>query len=198
MKSGANRSNRYLEPSPEGEEGLRGCDWPGCAGEGAHRAPRARENMESYFWFCLDHIRKYNKDWNYYSGMNEDEVEADVRKDTVWHRPSWPLGAKIYGKDVNNGNAGGETIRDDFGVFGDGGGGNGKSRNEPLGPGASESRAMAILDINPPITPDGVKARYKELVKQHHPDANGGNKDAEEKFKEINRAYQVIMDSITP
>ena len=43
-----------------------------------------------------------------------------------------------------------------------------------------------------------VKARYKELVKRHHPDANGGDKASEEKFKQINQAYETIMGKLVP
>ena len=58
----------------------------------------------------------------------------------------------------------------------------------------AEAVALSIFDLRPPLTTDMVKARYKELVKRHHPDANGGDKIAEERFKEINRAYQVLME----
>jgi len=37
-----------------------------------------------------------------------------------------------------------------------------------------------------------VKSRYKELVKLHHPEANGGAREAEEKIKEINAAYSTL------
>ena len=43
-----------------------------------------------------------------------------------------------------------------------------------------------------PITAEMLKAKYKELVKKHHPDTNGGTKEAEEKFKEILDAYETL------
>ena len=55
---------------------------------------------------------------------------------------------------------------------------------------------MSVLDLNPPVTAMTVKARYKELVKRHHPDANGGDKASEERFKQINSAYETIMSSL--
>ena len=39
---------------------------------------------------------------------------------------------------------------------------------------------------------DALKARYKELAKRHHPDANGGDKASEERLKLINLAYAAI------
>jgi curved DNA-binding protein CbpA len=44
-------------------------------------------------------------------------------------------------------------------------------------------------------THDELKARYKELCKQHHPDLNGGDKDAEERLKLINEAYTYLRES---
>ena len=61
-----------------------------------------------------------------------------------------------------------------------------------------EEKAMVFLDLHPPLTMDAVKARYKELVKRHHPDANGGDKASEEKFKQINQAYETIMGTLAP
>ena len=54
------------------------------------------------------------------------------------------------------------------------------------------------MDLDPPVTVEIVKARYKKLVKRHHPDANGGDKAAEEKFKQISEAYRTIMRSLDP
>ena len=56
---------------------------------------------------------------------------------------------------------------------------------------------MLVLALEPPLTEARVKARYKKLVKVHHPDINGGAKEAEERFKEIQRAYQTIMERLS-
>src|SRR5262249_29646421 len=81
----------------------RGCDHPGCAGDGLYRAPRSRAELSAYYWFCLDHVREYNAAWNYYAGMSELEIEREIRNDTTWQRPTWPLGSRIsslYGKRI--------------------------------------------------------------------------------------------------
>ena len=57
---------------------------------------------------------------------------------------------------------------------------------------------MATLDLTPPVTIVDLKARYKQLVKRYHPDANGGDKASEEKFKDISEAYRIVMGSLTP
>ena len=62
----------------------------------------------------------------------------------------------------------------------------------PLSP---EDQALMIFALAPPVTLPGIKTRYKELVKLHHPDANGGDKDCEERLKLINQAYATLKAS---
>jgi hypothetical protein len=176
------RKGRRADSAPA--QAGRACDWPGCAEEGMFRAPRSRNELRDYWWYCMEHIRQYNRTWNYYSGMTDEEVEADVRKDTVWDRPSWPFGSTPTSSSFRS-----SQFRDDFGLFGDG------EAHVPNRPETPEARALVILDLTPPVTVAILKARYKELVKRHHPDANGGDKAAEEKFKEINEAYQTVLNT---
>ncbi|HEC14381.1 MAG TPA: J domain-containing protein, partial [Rhodospirillales bacterium] len=149
-------------------------------------------------WFCLDHVRLYNASWNYYQGMNDEEVEADLRNDTVWNRPSWALGSKVLRFKV--GTSGMFDEEDVFGGSGAAGGfeGSADSKDRPPAPppGSEEAKSLSVLGLAPPLTVESVKTRYKELVKRYHPDANGGNKDFEEKFKQVNLAYRTIMDSL--
>src|SRR5882762_10875395 len=70
------------------------CDHPGCECGGDFRAPRSRLELDRYYWFCLEHVRAYNVAWNYYAGMSEPEIEAEIRRDTVWQRPTWKLGER--------------------------------------------------------------------------------------------------------
>ncbi len=187
------KNSKFGLDRPSGEEGpVRPCDWEGCGGAGEHRAPKSRENLKSFRWFCLLHIREYNRAWNYYEGMTDEEVEADVRRDTVWQRPSWRLGAggkNGVGFDPSK-------FDDTFFLFGDERPspeeGNPWQRNVNT----PEGNALAIMDLEPPLTTKKVKARYKELVKRHHPDANGGNKESEEKFKKISIAYTTIIETL--
>lgn len=175
---------RLDEPVREVPPEVRVCEHPDCRAEGVHRAPKARDRLNEYFWFCLDHVRAYNRSWNYYEGMDEGAIEAHIRHDTVWQRPTWPLGSWGSRRPV---------FRDYFGVFVDG---------DPLGSGRTESvrraalsveeQALAVLDLQAPATLEEIKIRYKILVKRLHPDANGGDKAAEERLKLINQAYSTL------
>lgn len=168
-----------------GEVGRRCCERPGCEQDGVYRAPRSRLQMTQYRWFCLQHVREYNATWNYYAGMSDDEVEADIRRDTVWQRPSWPLASVGYAAWHAT------RMTDGFGVFRDA---RPPSHHEPT----PEERALLVLELRAPVTVAIVKSRYKELVKRHHPDANGGDKAAEERFKKISEAYRTVMSTLSP
>jgi len=59
---------------------------------------------------------------------------------------------------------------------------------------AVERKALATLDLDTSVTVLELRARYKLLVKRHHPDVTGGDKKSEERFKQINEAYETIMN----
>jgi DnaJ-domain-containing protein 1 len=169
------------------------CDWPGCPCAGDYRAPRSRDRLRDFYYFCLEHVRAYNRAWDFFAGMSQTEIEAYLREDVTWHRPTWPMG---------NGCASGDEAwrwQDPYELFVNGGGTNGTH-------GASEwdrrqtrmgktERMLAVLDLTPDATRTDLKARYKQLVKLHHPDLHGGDKRAEERLKLINEAYTYLLDS---
>jgi molecular chaperone DnaJ len=51
-----------------------------------------------------------------------------------------------------------------------------------------------ILGVKRNASPDELKKAFRQLARKHHPDLNKGSKEAEEKFKEVNEAYQVLSD----
>ncbi|MGZ9082259.1 MAG: J domain-containing protein, partial [Rhodoplanes sp.] len=109
--------------------------------------------------------------------------EADVRFDTVWQRPSWRMGENFGAFAF-----GSVGVGDTFAIFG--------NDREAQRPATSEEQALVVLELEPPVTVAAVKARYKTLVKRYHPDANGGDKAAEERFKDISAAYRVVLKSL--
>jgi len=175
---------------------VRACDHPGCEGGGEFRAPRSRLELDRYFWFCLQHVRAYNAAWNYYAGMSEGEIESHIRQDTVWQRPTWKLGQRHTPF--------GERVRDPFGFHNGQANGhanghrhNGHGSDRVARAASAREQALAVFDIEPPFTVVRLKARYKVLVKEHHPDAHGGDKVAEEKLKIINQAYATLKASFS-
>lgn len=66
-------------------------------------------------------------------------------------------------------------------------------KRKPVGPVSVEYEAMVTLGLEPPFTIADIKARYKDLVRLHHPDRNGGSREAEAMLKSVNTAYAVLM-----
>ena len=168
------------------EPELQRCEHAGCQGEGLYRAPKSRERMNDYYWFCLDHVRDYNRAWDYYAGMSADQIEAVVRRDTVWERPTWPLGRWPHSHRI----FGAEFIPDDVDILGE------RRRAEAQRrPKTKTELALAELALAPGATLEEIKRRYKTLAKQLHPDANGGDRTAEERLKAVNLAYSTLKNS---
>lgn len=188
MRSSSTRKSWRTAFAPqEPQPATRHCDHPGCAQQAEYRAPQARDRLNDYYWFCLNHVREYNSAWNYYAGMGPDEIEAETRKDTTWQRPTWPLGMQGNSRRFTF------TVHDPFDLMDK----EAEDRHaKARAPATPEEEAMKVLELSGPITFDLLKARYKELVKRHHPDANNGDKQAEERFKRINQAYNTLRSSM--
>ncbi len=172
------------------------CEWPGCAEDGDFPAPRSRAALREYRWFCLAHVRKYNAGWDFYAGMTAEQIEAHIRADTTWRRPSWPLGARpsgVQGFIWDNASDPLGLIEDPQ-LFGKGGSGGGAKAAPSLTP--AQQQAVNIMDVEWPVTVQELHGRYKELVKLHHPDANGGDKLAEERLKSVNLAYAMLKQCL--
>lgn len=166
------------------------CDSPKCNEKGEYRAPKSRVMLNKYFYFCLNHIKEYNKSWDFYKGMSVEQIENSMRNDTFWDRPSWPLKNSFknifdefneYVEDfVKNDD---DKINDAYFKS--------KLLDENLT--LDEAKALKELDLKMPISLEKIKKNYKKLVKIFHPDVNGNNKDAEEKFKQINESYKLLL-----
>ena len=185
------------------EKESRTCEWPGCKEPGLWRAPKSREELTTFRWFCKIHIRQYNLAWNYYSGMTDEEVENDVRRDTTWQRPSWKLGTL----NKKSGQFSSENLYDPLNILGKKSY-SGKSEKyseeikKLLSLSQEQKSALNIFKLSFPLTEKKIKTRYKKLVKLYHPDANGNiaAKDSflsQEKIKDINQAYQILLKMLT-
>jgi DnaJ-like protein len=168
----------------------RGCQHPECAEPGLYRAPKSRARLREYYWFCLEHVRAYNSAWNYCAGFSEADFEAQARGQACWERPTWRLG-EWHTQRPEPAMA---SFAEAFGIEGDEEAGDNRSRRrqERPPPAATDDKALAVLGLAPAATWAEIKARYKRLVKRYHPDANGGDRQAEERLKVINQAYSTL------
>jgi hypothetical protein len=174
----------------------RACEQPGCPNPGEFRAPKDRAHLNQYRWFCLEHVREYNRAWDYYKGMAPTEIENELRSDSGWQRPTWPLG-RLGGFNPFES----EYLRDPLGVLRDTP--LHKAKREPKQPKRDEPpaelrAALDVLGLSWPLDTTALRARYKELAKRFHPDANGGDRGAEERLKDINRAYSLLRRRLAP
>jgi hypothetical protein len=199
------RSTAFMDvppPQPAAQKaGPRCCAWKGCADTGEYRAPADR-SLTSYVMLCLEHVRAYNAKWNFHAGLSTEEMELEIRSAATWDRPTWKLGA--LGAKLRTGNV---HIHDPFGfTAGTEFDPRGKDHRQEkadaahpnAAPPAARSKALKILELTAPITMETLKKRYKILVKQYHPDANGGSAEAETRMKVINEAYQTLRAGLAP
>ena len=183
--SQSQRKPRAYAPDPNAPG--QACEMPGCVLAGEYRAPKSRSDLSHFRWFCLDHVREYNASWDYYKGMSPDQIEAQLRADTSWQRPSWPLGrlGKYAQMDT--------LVEDELHAFAFG-----QHHRPPPRPTTPPDlrEPLGVLGLTWPVTLAAVKTRYKELAKRHHPDANGGDKASEEMLKTINLAYAALRGKL--
>lgn len=157
---------------------LKLCEKEGCKATGEFKAPKNSHSLRDYYWFCLDHVREYNKAWDYYRNMSLEEIEASRTSDVTWNRPSWPIG-------------GWRTLLENA-RFLDGIDPFLKVSPRPPSLPVDVQKALGTLDLALPLTIVALKTQYKKLAKLHHPDLNAGDKDAEERLKAVNEAYQIV------
>jgi hypothetical protein len=178
------------------------CEWPDCKNKGPHRAPKGRAQDKDYWHFCLNHVREYNQGYNFFSGMSVDAV-AKYQKDALTgHRPTWKMGANSSKESAKAAQPDLDGAIDPFAMFNEMNGlgmGRGRAR-KPQAPIKEETRkifnaerkALQVMGLGPSATLDDVKAKYKALVKQHHPDANGGDRSTEDRLIEVIKAYNYL------
>jgi len=169
----------------------RTCDRPGCPAHGVFRAPKDR-SLSDHYWFCEDHIAEYNRQWDFFAGMPESEVEKHILKSMYGDRPTWryDVDGAMYDslrrKTWQTYHFTEAEPPKDFTRKRD------IPATNPLSP---EGDALTTMGLEAPVTFQIIKARYKELAKRYHPDFNPGDKDAEELLKKINMAYTILKAS---
>ena len=179
--------------------GMRVCAHASCKGEATHRAPLGRDREGQFVWFCLDHVREYNAKYNYFAGMNDAAVAAYQKDAVTGHRPTWNIGVNAWKKTGRREeppiDIGARGARDPFGIFeGADWRPTGERAAEPEGRMIrnAERKALDTLNLDIHASAAEIKARFKELAKRLHPDANGGDRSREDKLREIIQAYNYL------
>jgi DnaJ domain len=170
------------------------CDHPGCALAGEFRAPMGRLREGQYFCFCLDHVREYNASYNYFNGMSDADVARYQKEAIIGHRPTWSMGVNRTARGFREDGVDPAGTSDPMGMFR---ARHRKASPEPRRPrhGVAATKALATLGLDDNADAESIKARYKELVKRLHPDANGGDRSTEDKLREIIQAYNHLRSA---
>lgn len=170
----------------------RPCDYPGCKEKGAFRAPKSPDLLDEFFWFCKDHIREYNLKWNFFNGTTDEEFQKFLEKDRVWERETKPFSR------LGDGNSWARLgVNDPMAILGE------KATQNPGKPTSTatrklpptERKAIEILDARDTWTKTEIRKQYKALVKDLHPDMNGGDRRDEERLQEVVWAWDQLKDS---
>ena len=158
------------------------CDWDNCKELGEYRAPVEKDNSKKFKMLCLKHVKEFNKNWNYFSGMNDNQIMNFLKSDMTWHKPtqSFSSSDNFFKILWNN------TLKDESDKM--------KIRNEydhmrQFKFDHKDIKAFEILGLTVGMKWIKVQEKFKTLVKKFHPDMNSGDKKYEEKLKLITLAY---------
>lgn len=191
-KEGETRAEADVHALKPGE---RACDHPGCRTAATTRAPKSREMLNEHYWFCQAHAAEYNRNWDFFAGMSEKQVQEAQAARAVGERPTWQFKASRFSREAASVSAKagpGQGYADPLGVLGAA-----RARAKPAEPvrrlGKLERGALADLDLHEEAKAPEIRARYTELVKRCHPDANGGDRSAEARLQRVIKAYKTLQ-----
>jgi DnaJ domain len=179
VKPGKDRSIKHDGPV---------CEWAGCKEKATNFAPKGPDTPGRWH-YCMKHVREYNQSYNFFAGMKDDAVLAYQKDALTGHRPTWKMGTGKRKVKPDLSALGGTG--DPFGLF-EGTGKEQKTKVETRVIRNAERKAFESLSLEVSATPAQVSARYKDLVKRHHPDANGGDRSTEDRLIEIIQAYKYL------
>lgn len=168
---------------------IRVCEHEGCAEPGLYPAPKSRQNLREYYYFCLDHVREYNRCWNFFEGYTTEQIYRQQSEDAGWARPTWP--SWQYNED--NLRAAAEKL---YGMKDQDTSRNRKKKPHKAKQVITEDDARTVLGVEPMADEKEIKIKYRKLVKKYHPDVNK-DKNAEEQFKLVSQAYNILKRFFT-
>ena len=165
------------------------CEWENCKETGKFKAPIDKDNSKKFRWLCEVHIKLFNKNWNYFEGMSQNQIEDFLKSDLTWHRPTQKFGSTDNFFNILWNNA----LSDKYKFF------NVKSSLHINQAKLSEKDkdAFKLMDLDFNSDWPAVQKKFKTLVKKFHPDRNSGNKEFEDKLKKITLAYSHLKMVVT-
>ena len=169
------------------------CEWAECEEKGGCKAPKSQDRLRDYFNFCTKHAREYNKNWNFFSGKTDEEIQEWQIGARHGHRPTWDVkkntGERASAQKKRRAGSTSST-EEGYNIFGDGAEPAQKAPVRHLS--KLQLRALNDLGLDETATKAEVRKRYTQLVKQLHPDANQGKRNTEESLQRVVSAMKVL------
>ena len=178
--------------APQSEPTGPRCQWDGCEKNGSHRAPVGRDAEGLYLFFCLEHVKDYNKGYNFSTDLSDKDIARYQREAAMGGRQTWgttvdPVSETPLPGNVRSGSAKALNAR--------------KTAAQRKAQKADlqirklkvlEAKAFETLGLSPDATPEEIKSRYKERLKMHHPDANQGDRTSEDELRASIEAHKIL------
>ena len=164
------------------------CDWNNCKELGEYKAPVERDNSKKFRMLCLKHVKEFNKNWNYFSGMNDNQIMNFLKSDMTWHKPTQSFSSsdnffKVLWNNTLKDEFDSKKLKSDFNHMRQF-----KFDNKDI-------KAFEILGLSVGMKWMKIQKKFKTLVKKFHPDMNLGNKKYEDKLKMITLAYTQLKNT---
>ena len=164
------------------------CDWNNCKELGEYKAPVERDNSKKFRMLCLKHVKEFNKNWNYFSGMNDNQIMNFLKSDMTWHKPTQSFSSsdnffKVLWNNTLKDEFDSKKLKSDFNHMRQF-----KFDNKDI-------KAFEILGLSVGMKWIKIQKKFKTLVKKFHPDMNLGNKKYEDKLKMITLAYTQLKNT---
>ena len=157
------------------------CDWENCKEVGKYKAPKEKDNSKDFRLLCLEHIKIFNKNWNYFENMNSEEIEFFIKSDVTWHKSTKSFGSSDNFFNILWNNA----LEDKLNIFS-----SSNFKNFKKNQLSDKDRdALELMDLKLSSNWTEIHKQFRLLVKKYHPDKNHGNKKYEDKLKTITLAY---------
>ena len=178
-----------LRIKPKNLSKKRPCDYGGC---NEHGEFQAKTKSPAKFFYCLNHIKEFNKNYNFFEGMSEEEIIDYQISAIIGHRPTWKSGtnphANYFSKFAKND---GSAFEDPFDLF-EKDKTSKYERQSKIKKGKISEKAYKLLDFSSLSSKSDIRKKFKEVVKSLHPDTNGGDNSQEDLLKEVISAYKTL------
>jgi hypothetical protein len=168
------------------------CQWDGCENGATHKAPVGRDGEGLYLMFCAAHLKEYTAGYNFAPNLSSPQTARYQREAAEGSRKTFgtrvtsaaevPLPSTARSGSAKALNARAHTLA--------------RNGSKPAAPVRKlkvlEAKAFDTLGLPYDATPEEIRARYKQRLKMHHPDANQGDRNSEDRLQASIDAHKIL------